>query len=80
MAADDGRYLQEIASLANGQTQRSQALRALNLPETPESAHTLLLQIGYWDDHHNPIRRAPVCPPPRPTCPCPICQMKNAAT
>ncbi|MBK6712011.1 MAG: RNB domain-containing ribonuclease [Chloroflexi bacterium] len=71
MAADDGRYLQEIASLANGQTQRSQALRALNLPETPESAHTLLLQIGYWDDHHNPYPARAGLPAASPHLPVP---------
>ncbi|MBP7043127.1 MAG: RNB domain-containing ribonuclease [Chloroflexi bacterium] len=70
-AADDGRYLQEIAALANGQTQRSQALRALNLSETPESAHTLLLQIGYWDDHHNPYPARAGLPAASPRLPVP---------
>ncbi|MCB8983188.1 MAG: RNB domain-containing ribonuclease [Ardenticatenaceae bacterium] len=51
---EDGRYLQEIAALALGQTQRSQALRALNQAETPEVAHALLLKTGYWDASQNP--------------------------
>jgi exoribonuclease-2 len=71
MAAGDGRYLQEIAALAQGQNQRSQALRALNQPETPEAAHALLLHVGYWDDHHNPYPTRAGLPTSSPDLPVP---------
>jgi exoribonuclease II len=53
-APEDGRYLQEIAALALGQSQKSHILRALDQAETAESAHALLLQIGYWNEQVNP--------------------------
>ena len=68
---DDGRYMQEIAGLALGQNQRSQALRALNQPETPEAAHTLLLKIGYWDESHNPYPARAGLPTASPDLPVP---------
>lgn len=54
IADTDGRYLQEVAALALGQSQKSQVLRALNQAETPETAHALLLQLGYWTEQFNP--------------------------
>lgn len=53
-AAEDGRFLQEIAAVAMGQQERSQVLRQLNQSETPENAHALLLKLGYWDETVNP--------------------------
>ncbi|MBK8899617.1 MAG: RNB domain-containing ribonuclease [Anaerolineaceae bacterium] len=53
-AAEDGRFLQEIAAVAMGQQERSQVLRNLNQSETPENAHALLLKLGYWDESVNP--------------------------
>lgn len=54
MVPEDGRFLQEVAALAQGQQERSQALRALGQSETPENAHALLLELGYWDETNNP--------------------------
>ncbi len=71
IAEEDGRYLQEIAALAQGQTQRSQALRALNQAETPETAHALLLKTGYWDDHQNPYPARAGLPTASPDLPVP---------
>lgn len=45
----DEPYLQEVAAVALGQQEKSQVLRALDRPETPASAHNLLLESGYWD-------------------------------
>lgn len=51
---EDGRFLQEVVALAQGTSERSQVLRALDQNETPEKAHALLLKCGYWDETHNP--------------------------
>lgn len=54
MAADDGRFLQDVVALALGQHTQSKALRALGRTETPENAHKFLLTLGYWDETVNP--------------------------
>lgn len=46
---DDERYLTELEMLALGQTDRSRVLNELGRAETPENAHALLLELGYWD-------------------------------
>lgn len=71
IANEDGRYLQEIAALASGQSQKSQALRALNQPETPEAAHALLLRLGYWSDQVNPYPARAALPTTSPDLPVP---------
>lgn len=48
-APEDERYLTEVERLALGQTDRSRVLRELGRAETPENAHALLLELGYWD-------------------------------
>lgn len=53
-APEDGRYLEEIEAVALGRSERSRVLDQLGLSQTPEAAHALLLDIGYWDDHVNP--------------------------
>lgn len=51
---EDGRYLEEVVALALGQREQSRVLRALGQAETLQSAHALLLAIGYWDVSYNP--------------------------
>jgi exoribonuclease-2 len=46
---EDGRYLIEVERLALGQTEHSRVLGELGRAETPENAHALLLELGYWD-------------------------------
>lgn len=53
-AAEDDRYLVEVEAVALGQSERSRVLEQLGHSQTPEAAHALLLDIGYWDDHVNP--------------------------
>ncbi len=48
-AEEDSRYLVDVERLALEQTDQSRVLRALERSETPENAHALLLEIGYWD-------------------------------
>lgn len=50
----DERYLQEVEALATGQSKSSRLLKELTRGETPEKAHSLLLQIGHWDVSRNP--------------------------
>lgn len=50
----DARYLQEVEGLALARYEQSQVLRALGRAETPESAHALLLEIGYWPPEFDP--------------------------
>lgn len=54
LAADDGRFLQDVVNLALGQQSQSKVLKALRQKETPEQAHALLLACGYWDETVNP--------------------------
>ncbi len=51
---EDGRFLQDVIALANGQTGKSRTLHGLKQTESPENAHALLLKIGYWDEMVNP--------------------------
>jgi exoribonuclease II len=51
---EDVRYLQDVESLALGRAVGSRVLRELGREETPENAHALLLDLGYWGLHVNP--------------------------
>ncbi len=53
-APEDARYLREVEDLALKTGTRSRALAALNREETPENAHSLLLEVGYWTAARNP--------------------------
>ncbi|WP_456403755.1 RNB domain-containing ribonuclease [Thiolapillus sp.] len=46
--------LGEVERVALGKTAKSRVLGALNITETPESAHAFLLRCGYWPENHNP--------------------------
>ncbi len=52
--ATDGDNLRDVVELALGQRPGSRVLQALGRSETPEQAHALLLEIGYWDERVNP--------------------------
>ncbi|MGB5830426.1 MAG: RNB domain-containing ribonuclease [Thiohalocapsa sp.] len=53
-APEDRERLIEVERLANQQAEHSRILKALNFPETHQSAHRLLVKIGYWPPEHNP--------------------------
>ncbi len=46
--------LGEVERVALGKTAKSRVLGALNIAETPESAHGFLLRCGYWSECFNP--------------------------
>lgn len=51
---EDAPHLTEVESLARGRTDTSRVLRELSIPQTPESAHSLLLRVGRWTRFVNP--------------------------
>lgn len=54
IAESDQPYLAEVVELAYKRREKSRVMRELSRPESPEAAHTLLLEIGYWDEWRNP--------------------------
>jgi exoribonuclease II len=54
IASEDAHYLKEVESLALGRTVKSRVLREAGREESPENAHALLLDLGYWDHTVNP--------------------------
>jgi exoribonuclease-2 len=65
-AAEDKRFLVEVEELALGRRQQSRVLHTLGRTESPEDAHALLLEVGYWSVTRNPypIRlNLPTTPP-----------------
>lgn len=70
-APEDERYLGDVVAVALEQREGSRVLRALNQPESREQAHTLLLNIGYWDATYNPYPQRLGVPTHQPTSPLP---------
>ena len=52
---EDHKRLSEVERLALGHVEKSHIMRELGLQETVESAHRLLLKVGYWQPNHNPF-------------------------
>jgi len=50
----DRKELADVEQLALRKTEKSRILFALNLPQTPESAHQMLIKWGYWTANFNP--------------------------
>jgi exoribonuclease-2 len=57
IAPEDGRHLREVEALALKESTRSRVMRELGREGTPENAHALLLELGYWDETVNPYPR-----------------------
>ena len=56
-AAQDAPYLREIEEVAWGEREQSRVLQALEVNQTPDSAHALLLRLRHWDGTANPWPR-----------------------
>ena len=54
---DDSRWLQEVELVAHNLSKHAKLLDTLSLDNNPESAHKLLLKIGYWQEELNPYPR-----------------------
>ena len=50
----DIRFIQDVEALAFGKSAKSRTMKELNLEETPEEAHALLLKTGFWTSMINP--------------------------
>lgn len=55
--AQDAPWLQEIEEVAWGEREQSRVLQALEVNQTPDSAHALLLRLKHWDGAINPWPR-----------------------
>jgi len=53
-APEDRPLLEELAALALGRAQGARVLRDLGRKESPEEAHAVLLELGYWTPLTNP--------------------------
>ncbi|HKL87236.1 MAG TPA: RNB domain-containing ribonuclease [Treponemataceae bacterium] len=51
---EDHKYLQDVEALALGKSEKSRTLKEAGITETPEAAHALLMQTGYWNIDFNP--------------------------
>ena len=66
---EDERFLAETVQMARRRRGDSRALRALKRSESPENAHALLLEIGFWKEGDLPYPErcgAVLSPPPEP--------------
>ena len=52
--SDDARFMQDVEALAYAQSAKSRTMKDLDLGETPEEAHSLLLKTGLWNSAVNP--------------------------
>jgi exoribonuclease-2 len=50
----DGRFMQDAEALALGKSDKSRTVKDAGLAETPEEAHRLLLETGFWTPFVNP--------------------------
>ncbi|RME77593.1 MAG: RNB domain-containing ribonuclease, partial [Chloroflexi bacterium] len=51
---DDAPFLRDVEDLALGRQSKSRILRHLGRTQSPENAHALLLELGFWDETVNP--------------------------
>jgi len=57
ISEEDSRWLQEVELVANNLSKHAKLLDALSLNNNPESAHKLLIKIGFWQEVTNPYPR-----------------------
>ncbi|GMO18536.1 MAG: ribonuclease catalytic domain-containing protein [Termitinemataceae bacterium] len=50
----DSKFMQDIEALALGKSSKSRTMKEAGFEETPESAHKLLLETGFWTEYVNP--------------------------
>ena len=55
--AVDGRFMQDVEALAWGGSEKSRTMKELGREESPEEAHRLLLETGFWTPMVNPHPR-----------------------
>lgn len=50
----DARFMTEVEALALGRAEKSKAMLEAGISQTPENAHRLLIDTGFWDITKNP--------------------------
>jgi len=53
-SSEDLRFMQDVEALALGKSVKSKTMKDINEGETPEEAHALLLDCGFWTKKTNP--------------------------
>lgn len=56
-ASDDRRFIQDVEALAYGKSGKSRTMKEIGRAETPEDAHALLVECGFWTEQINPHPR-----------------------
>jgi len=51
---DDGHFMQDVEALAYGKSGKSRTMKEIGRAETPEDAHALLVECGFWTEQINP--------------------------
>ena len=51
---EDDHFLAEVEAMALGKANESRVLRELGRGQDPQNAHSLLLDLGYWNNRFNP--------------------------
>ena len=51
---EDGHFLAEVEAMALGKANESRVLRELGRSQNPQNAHSLLVELGYWNNRFNP--------------------------
>jgi exoribonuclease-2 len=54
LSPEDSRFMQDVEALAYGKTSKSRTMKDIGRGETPEDAHALLLESGFWTELVNP--------------------------
>ncbi len=52
--SEDDRYLADVEAVALGEAKESRVLRELGRSQTPQNAHSLLLELERWNNRFNP--------------------------
>ena len=47
-------WINEVEQVALNQSKHSKVMSALSIENSPENAHSLLLNINYWSEFNNP--------------------------
>lgn len=54
VTAEDDQFLTEVEAMALGKTSECRVLRELGRNQSPQNAHSLLLELGHWNNRYNP--------------------------
>lgn len=54
VTSEDDHFLAELEAMALGEASESRVLRELGRSQNPQNAHSLLLDLGHWNNRFNP--------------------------